>query len=702
MEKMKNRMGRKVLAAMLAVLLIQGTGGNFINGWEKRNVQAAEESKMTQDSSLQAADTASIGTGTSATEPAVSASKDSAGGLSGAEPTEPAAEAAASTASEPHAGPSAPASSEPTAESASPVPSEPVTEPPDPASSELATEPPIPVPSEPATEPAASTPSEPAIPVPSEPSTPAPSEAATEPPAPASSEPVTEPAASTPSEPSAPVPSEQATEPASSEHAAEQPSTNPSSTASGEIHLGIDNRHLYSGMTATYSQGYAPTTTVSSATLVVPFTADGPLKNDRLTVSLEFASTGTVPFEMKNYQKDVDKKTVCFDRDGKALKKKEGAAESTEAYVYRVKLQFLSTAEPGQYPVTVKALGYTEKGETVTLEYRLFIRIPEKDDSDVVVIGGDEPAGGGGDQGGGGESLETEKIIHQPKMLLDTCNLSGKTLEAGSSEHLTASFRNRSASEEMYNLKITASSSGNGLKLGKNSWYFTKVSPGENAVLESLLAVAKDAESAENTLTFTFEYEDSKGTASTGTETLELTVTQPVRMELESMDVPTVVYASDTEELSVKALNLSRTKVYNARIRLSGTGLFPTEEVFLGNLEAGMEGEGVMKVYVGTRTMEEIGNDPGTSDAEKYGPVSGTLTLTYEDGLGNVHEETKEYQTEIKKAQILSLHVSEEKETGNSWWYSVFAVVTAFLLLLILALVRSLRRKTQLLKEAGR
>ena len=699
---MKKRRGRKVLAAMLAVLLIQGTGGNFINGWEKRNVQAAEESKMTQDSSLQAADTASIGTGTSATEPAVSASKDSAGGLSGAEPTEPAAEAAASTASEPHAGLSAPASSEPTAESASPVPSEPVTEPPAPASSEQATEPPIPVPSDPATEPAASTPPEPAIPVPSEPSTPAPSEAATEPPAPASSEAATEPAASTPSEPSVPVPSEQATEPASSEPAAEQPSTNPSSTASGEIHLGIDNRHLYSGMTATYSQGYAPTTTVSSATLVVPFTADGPLKNDRLTVSLEFATTGTVPFEMKNYQKDVDKKTVCFDRDGKALKKKEGAAESTEAYVYRVKLQFLATAEPGQYPVTVKALGYTEKGEKVTLEYRLFIRIPEKDDSDVVVIGGDEPAGGGGDQGGGGESLETEKIIHQPKMLLDTCNLSGKTLEAGSSEHLTASFRNRSASEEMYNLKITASSSGNGLKLGKNSWYFTKVSPGENAVLESLLAVAKDAESAENTLTFTFEYEDSKGTASTGTETLALTVAQPVRMELESMDVPTVVYASDTEELSVKALNLSRTKVYNARIRLSGTGLFPTEEVFLGNLEAGTEGEGVMKVYVGTRTMEEIGNDPGTSDAEKYGPVSGTLTLTYEDGLGNVHEETKEYQTEIKKAQILSLHVSEEKETGNSWWYSVFAVVTAFLLLLILALVRSLRRKTQLLKGAGR
>ena len=119
-------------------------------------------------------------------------------------------------------------------------------------------------------------------------------------------------------------------------------------------------------MTATYSQGYAPTTTVSSATLVVPFTADGPLKNDRLTVRMEFAATGKVPFEMKKYQNDVDKKTVCFAHDGKKKKKKEGAAESTEAYVYRVGFSSFPTAEPGQYPVTVKALGYTEKGEKVT------------------------------------------------------------------------------------------------------------------------------------------------------------------------------------------------------------------------------------------------------------------------------------------------------------------------------------------------
>ena len=83
-----------------------------------------------------------------------------------------------------------------------------------------------------------------------------------------------------------------------------------------------------------------------------------------------------------------------------------------------------------------------------------------------------------------------------------------------------------------------------------------------------------------------------------------------------------------------------------------------------------------MKVYVGTRTMEAIGEiDPGTTDAGRYGPVSGTLTLTYEDALGTVHEETKDYQTECQKSpDSFSLNVAEEKETGNALVVSRFSL----------------------------
>lgn len=80
-----------------------------------------------------------------------------------------------------------------------------------------------------------------------------------------------------------------------------------------------------------------------------------------------------------------------------------------------------------------------------------------------------------------------------------------------------------------------------------------------------------------------------------------------------------MLYATDTQEFSIQALNLSRVLVYNVRIQLSGTVLFPAEDVFIGNMDAGTEGNGAMQVYVGTRTMHAIGDDSGTEDVENTG-----------------------------------------------------------------------------------
>ena len=84
------------------------------------------------------------------------------------------------------------------------------------------------------------------------------------------------------------------------------------------------------------------------------------------------------------------------------------------------------------------------------------------------------------------------------------------------------------------------------------------------------------------------------------------------------------------------------------------------EDVFIGNMEAGTERAGTMRIYVGTRTMTESGTDVGKSDEEKYGEVKGTITLKYEDAKGKTYEIEQDFQTEIKKAQMLSLTVNEE------------------------------------------
>lgn len=107
-----------------------------------------------------------------------------------------------------------------------------------------------------------------------------------------------------------------------------------------------------------------------------------------------------------------------------------------------------------------------------------------------------------------------------------------------------------------------------------------------------------------------------------------------------------------------------------------------------------------MKVYVGTKTMESIGVDNGTEEKEKYGAVRGRFALSYEDASGNTYEESREYQTEIKKAQVLSLKTDEETEKANPWWISVFAALILGMTAMLLLLLAKLHRKNILLEES--
>ena len=295
-------------------------------------------------------------------------------------------------------------------------------------------------------------------------------------------------------------------------------------------------------------------------------------------------------------------------------------------------------------------------GERVNLDCQIFVRVPEPEP---VAGSKDNDSGGGAGGGGGysgGESGEAaEEILHQPKLLLETCSLSDVSLKAGAEEPMKVQFRNRSETQTIYNLKVTASTDTKAVQPLRNSWYFSSITPGETVAIEDGVKVAMATEDTSAVLSFDFEYEDKKGTAVSGKESVPLLIGQPTEVELHNAAFPAVLYATDTQEFSIQALNLSRVPVYNVRIQLSGTGLFPAEDVFIGNMDAGTEGNGAMQVYVGTKTMQAIGDDSGTEDVEKYGPVNGTITLQYEDASGETHTQTETLQSEIKKPKVLSL-----------------------------------------------
>ena len=493
---------------------------------------------------------------------------------------------------------------------------------------------------------------------------------------------------------------------------------------SEKVHLGIDNRHRYEGMEQSFADGYQPEIRDGKLYLTVPFTASGALQNECLTVDLIFAEKENAPFVFKNYQKDVKlhfyllqdgimtpQGTDTKETSGNDLTATEvpggianqdgitSPADRQDAYCYTCEVPLQENATPGQYSVTVRAWGYTMDGERVNLDCQIFVRIPEPEPvAGSKDNGSDGGAGGGGGYSGGESGEAAEEILHQPKLLLETCSLSDVSLKAGAEEPMKVQFRNRSETQTIYNLKVTASTDTKAVQPLRNSWYFSGIAPGETVAIEDGVKVAMATEDTSAVLSFDFEYEDKKGTAVSGKESVPLLIGQPTEVELHNAAFPAVLYATDTQEFSIQALNLSRVPVYNVRIKLSGTGLFPTEDVFIGNMDAGTEGNGAMQVYVGTRTMQAVGHDSVTEDVEKYGPVNGTITLQYEDASGETHTQTETFQSEIKKPKVLSLEADDTQET-NAWWISVFAAVGAGMLLVIVVLALRLRKKSALLHD---
>ena len=292
--------------------------------------------------------------------------------------------------------------------------------------------------------------------------------------------------------------------------------------------------------------------------------------------------------------------------------------------------------------------------------------------TDPVIDSGDYSAG---EYSGGGSSASSSN------------NLSGQNLKAGSVTEMSLTFRNKSRSQNVFGLKISISADTKGIEFERNSFYVQRLTPGEAITLKQKVTIAEDCTPGQATVSFSLDYEDSKATGATGTETLSFQITQPARAKLEASDIPSVLYTMDTVEIPVKAMNLGRDKIYNASVRLEADGLNPKESAFLGTLEAGTAVQGSLRVYVKGKSEEDDGSFPGR--------ITGKLILTYEDAAGNSYEESTEFESEIKEAKIQSLKIEDDQEETNSWWYSVIAVIVSVILLLL----GKLHKKNILLEE---
>lgn len=449
--------------------------------------------------------------------------------------------------------------------------------------------------------------------------------------------------------------------------------------------IAIDSGHRYDGMNAPFAKGYEPSIKKNVMMLVVPFVSDTEMEKKRITVGIDFESGGDCPFYYKNYRKSV-KQT------------EEGI------YLYRCRLALKEERINGQYPLHLWAEGKGPDG-MIRQEFTIYVEI-----TDGISKVTDKPSGDGalGDQVFGSEGADMdgypseggasqlaepglsegsqpsqEEKSSQPRLMVTTNSLQGNALEAGSSTAWNVAVQNCSARQNVENIKITLISESKDIVFGKTSWYFEKTPPKGSMDLSQNLTVARKASAEPVQIQFQIEYEDGKGGSYTSTEELRLLVKQPQQAQLVNLAFPEQVYASDTEFMSFQVQNTGLSMIYNAKVRLEAKGLFPVQEVFLGNIEGGSSADGEQKVYVGTLDMDAQGNvieEGGT----KYGDTSGTVIFSYENEQGEVTEQKLEIHTEIQEAETIDLKIEDEKPKTNQWWVTIIFFVIAALVLVII------------------
>lgn len=293
----------------------------------------------------------------------------------------------------------------------------------------------------------------------------------------------------------------------------------------------------------------------------------------------------------------------------------------------------------------------------------------DSDSSGDIGSGYDGSSAGGDDSGGfssgGGASQETEpEVIHQPKIILESCSLSKEKLEAGKSYAISAIFKNCNSKRAISNMKVTLSLDNNNIQFEKTSFYIDSVKAGDSFTVQSKLEIASITDQGNYPVQFNFEYDDVDGNSYSAAETISLAVKQPLNVSLDEAAIPQEVYSTDTISVPVSVINSSRAPLYNVTISLECDGLVPVQSVFLGNMEAGTQMANEMKVYVGSKV-----------EGEKYGETAGVMKLTYQDAYGELNEQTVNMSTTILEPEILKLNVEQAQPETNGWKGMILAVV---------------------------
>jgi len=457
-----------------------------------------------------------------------------------------------------------------------------------------------------------------------------------------------------------------------------------------QISLSIDVDHVYEGMELSYKEGYVPSIKENTVSLVIPFVADAPVLENKLTVTVESALDS--PFEKAEYEEEVFLLTYQVPSIEENASHLDGSLESVDAYLFQAEFTLADDYQSGQYPVTVKAVAYSASGVKSEMTCRMTVtlesdsrqqtgsetnREPESETGALIATEPEselqtefeseaesegetefetemeskpesetEPETGSEPETEAESETEMEAVTayyssgssyssssgssavkHQPHILLKECSLSGALLPAGEQMDFITSFQNTSDDQTVYSLKITVNTADENVALSSTSYYYDQIAPQEVITLENTIAASTAAVQKVTTLSYAFVYETSDGTALSDSEELFFDISQETQVSIENFNLSDYVYSLETVTATLEIRNIGRGPVYNVQVSLEADGLTATNTVYAGNMEAGTFSDGAIKIYVSNlNDKAELSQETEASDTANAETAYGSTT----------------------------------------------------------------------------
>ncbi len=455
----------------------------------------------------------------------------------------------------------------------------------------------------------------------------------------------------------------------------------PTALAASE-QLAIDNVNIYSSMSKSYSSGYIPTVSNAKATIVLPLVYQGTegVVGNKITVTPDLGSPSNSPFVFSNYQMDILETSNSVN----------GGAATVPSYLVSLTIPLASDRINGSYPVTFNTrFNATTTGE-VQQSFVVYVTIKDGIDPKATPEPTDPP--------------KEPAPRPQPKIIVSKYQLKSDVVMAGEPFDIRVTLLNTEDYWHTKNIKVTYKGETSDLLVnsGSNTFYIDEIEDEQTYDITLKMKARLEAEPRPQKVLITIEYEDSKRTSYSVSEEIIVEVRQPLRLEMDEVNIPKTVNAGDSLPISMNIYNMGKSTIYNVLCSIDMQGVIPDGSAYLGNMESGASGTAEIYAFFGTLDMTADSTSSGNNNNnEKYGMSNGTMKVTYEDEYGEKYEELIELNTTIERPVFDDIYnqekeVEEIPEKASQWWISVFLAVG---IIMILGGVISYKRKVNRLRR---